>query len=97
MTEAEVIVILGEPGDYRNADNEYGDQPAVIFGQGGLAARSYLRWQSDTVDVVIGFARLDGDERVSNGILCIMRTKSDNPLSNMWWRARQRWRAWLAH
>jgi hypothetical protein len=97
MTEPEVIDILGAPGDYRNADNEFGAQPAIVFGRGGPAARHYLLWQSDTVEVVIGFASVQGEDRVSNGILCIMRTKSDNPLSNMWWRARQRWRAWLAH
>jgi hypothetical protein len=97
MTEAEVVGILDEPGDYRNApDNVYGDQPATVFGRGNPVAHHYLLWQSDTVEVVIGFVNADGETRVTNGLLCSMQTRNEDPLRNMWWRAGQRWRRWFA-
>jgi hypothetical protein len=93
MTEDEVTVILGPPGDYRNAENEYdgspAHQPAHVFGRGSPHGRLDI-WRSDEADVGLGFVRgEDGTLRVANGIFCYMRTKSDNPFKNMLWRARR--------
>jgi hypothetical protein len=94
MTEAEVVATLGPPGDYRNSDNEYDDapahQPAPRFGRGNPTERLRF-WKGDAADVALGFVvGKGGTLRVSNGIFCYMRAKSDNPLRNLPWRAKHR-------
>ncbi len=94
MTEADVIALLGPPADYRNSENEYDDSPAHQpphrFGRGNRAGPTVL-WRGDTADVGLGFVDgEDGTRRVSTGIFCYMRAKSDNPLRNLPWRARRR-------
>ncbi len=98
MTMEEVEAILGPPDDYRNVDNEYdasSPQPEHLFGRGSPSNGTTL-WRGDTADIGFGFVRgEDGKFRVSTGIFCRMRPKSDNPYTNMQWRAQRRWRRWL--
>jgi hypothetical protein len=91
MTKDEVIAILGSPGDYRNAENDYDvspeHQPAHVFGRGNPAQSWPIIWRSDEADVALSF---DASNKVSSGIFCYMRKKSDDPSENMMWRAKRR-------
>jgi hypothetical protein len=99
MTEEDVFAILGQPGDYRNADTEYAPPPPHVpddwFGR-GTAGNADGRWQRDSAEIDIRFVdEADGRRTVCGGICCNTRSKSHDPFVDAWWRARQRWRRWL--
>jgi hypothetical protein len=93
MTQDEVEAILGSPGDFRNAENEYDmapeHQPADVFGRGNPSGNLTTLWRSDAADVGLNF---DQSGKVGSGIFCYMRTTSHDPLHNLQWRAQRRWR-----
>jgi hypothetical protein len=101
MTQAEVELILGPPGNYQSGPTESDpslDQALCAarnsFGRGEdfESATTLIRWSSDTLFI---FVALGPNGTVVAATPMVTKRVHQGPLDNLLWRAKRHWRRWF--
>jgi hypothetical protein len=97
MSLAEVVAILGPPGDYSSADTFYTKAPepawqSPIWGKPREHGTSIEGWLGDRAKVALNF---DGSGRLVSGAYVPMRKVDHGIWGNLRWRLKRLWRRWF--
>jgi hypothetical protein len=97
MSLAEVVAILGPPGDYSTGDTFYAKAPepawqSPIWHKRRDYGNSQVWWSSDTAQVGLDF---DSSGRLVSGRFGPMRTVDHGIWGNFQWRAKRQWHRWF--
>jgi hypothetical protein len=103
MSLAEVVSILGPPGDYRTGETEtewlapYEKENTIEVEDGGPFIRE--EWQSDTAEVWILLdtnSTLDALRMVNCGSFSVQKRIEQTPFDNLLWRVKRQWHRWFS-
>jgi hypothetical protein len=97
MSLAEVVAILGPPGDYSTVDTFYDKAPipawqSPIWGKPREYGNTIEAWSSDRAQVGLDF---DSSGRLVKAAYSPMRKVDHGIWGNLLWRAQRQWHRWF--